>query len=275
MTAKASEGRFEGYFPVYFPHIPQVRAIQTLRSGGVSVAPWASQNLGTHVGDDAGHVQQNRQQLLVQADLPAEPQWLEQVHGVDVVEVDADLSPTTVPIADAVFTQQRNRPIAVMTADCLPILLADHAGTVVAAIHAGWRSLCAGVIQACLARLAQLPNIPVLPADLSVWLGPAIGPEQFEVGAEVRQQFLARAASHEAEQVSAAFVARQDSVEEKWLADIRQLACIQLDTLGVPQANIQQCQDCTVSDSDRYFSYRRDGQTGRMASIIWLALETT
>lgn len=227
---------------------PGVRALQTLRTGGCSPAPWASFNLGDHVGDDPARVTANRAELR-QA-LPAEPLWLTQVHGTTVV--DAALAPQGVS-ADASFATQPGQVCAVMTADCLPVLFCDRAGTIVAAAHAGWRGLLDGVLENTIAALQ------VVPGDLLAWLGPAIGPECFEVGDEVRAAFVARDA-----EVAGCFRAHGS----KWLADIYALARQRLLQAGVTA--ISGGGACTVSDAERYFSYRRDGVTGRMATLIWL-----
>ena len=227
---------------------PGVRALQTLRTDGCSPAPWASFNLGGHVGDDPARVAANRAELR-QA-LPAEPLWLTQVHGTTVV--DAGLAPQGAR-ADASFATQPGQVCAVMTADCLPVLFCDRAGTVVAAAHAGWRGLLDGVLENTIAALQ------VVPGDLLAWLGPAIGPECFEVGDEVRAAFVARDA-----EAAGCFRAHGS----KWLADIYALARQRLLQAGVTA--ISGGGACTVSDTERYFSYRRDGVTGRMATLIWL-----
>ena len=231
-----------------WPATPGVRALQTLRTGGCSPAPWASFNLGDHVGDDPAHVAANRAELR-QA-LPAEPLWLSQVHGTTVV--DAALAPQGTS-ADASFSRQPGPVCAVMTADCLPVLFCDRAGSVVAAAHAGWRGLLDGVLENTIAALQ------VAPGDLLAWLGPAIGPECFEVGGEVREAFVARDAA-----AAGCFRPHGD----KWLADIYALARQRLLQAGVTA--ISGGGVCTVSDAERYFSYRRDGVTGRMATLIWL-----
>ncbi|HQT71691.1 MAG TPA: peptidoglycan editing factor PgeF [Thiobacillus sp.] len=220
----------------------------TTREGGVSYAPWASFNLGDHVGDDLAHVAANRARL--RQGLPSEPGWLKQVHSASVVETGAG-----VPQADASITRQAGTVSVVLTADCLPVLFCDRAGSVVAAAHAGWRGLADGVLEATVAAM----KVP--PADILAWMGAAIGPQTFEVGDEVRQVFVAQ---HP--QAAAAFVAHASG---KWLADIYLLARIRLQGIGV-QA-IYGGGNCTFTDSERFFSYRRDGVTGRMASLIWLA----
>ncbi len=233
-----------------WPAPATVRALQTRRGGGCSPAPWASLNLGDHVGDAPERVAANR--ALLAAQLPAEPCWLQQVHGTRAV--DAAFAQKT-PVADAAYTRQPGVVCAVMTADCLPILLCDRAGQVVAAVHAGWRGLLAGVIESTVQAMACSP------ADLLAWLGPAIGPTAFEVGDEVQQAFVAHSAS-----AAIAFVAHGQG---KWLADLPQLARQRLQALGV--SAIHGAEQCTVNQPADYFSYRRDGVTGRMATLIWLA----
>ncbi|MBS1158705.1 MAG: hypothetical protein H6R15_1124 [Proteobacteria bacterium] len=233
-----------------WPAPASVRALQTLRSGGCSPSPWASLNLGDHVGDDPTRVAANRAAL--RRHLPAEPLWLQQVHGIAVAA--ADIPPTATP-ADAAYSRQSGRVCAVMTADCLPVLFCDRAGTVVAAAHAGWRGLLAGVLEATLGKMA------VPPSEILAWLGPAIGPQCFEVGAEVRAAFVTAAPT--------AAVAFQARGGDKWLADIYTLARQRLQAAGV--ASITGGGWCTVSDPARFFSYRRDGVGGRMATLIWLA----
>ncbi|MDX9700136.1 MAG: peptidoglycan editing factor PgeF [Rhodocyclaceae bacterium] len=230
----------------------RVHALFTTRQGGCSVPPWDSLNPATHVGDDPVTVERNR--ALLRRMLPAAPHWLEQVHGTLAVDLDA-MDPAVVPAADAAYTRVAGRVCAVMTADCLPVLLCDRAGTVVAAVHAGWRGLAAGVIERTVVAMAR-PG-----AELLAWLGPAIGPAQFEVGDEVRAAFVAQDAA-----AAAAFVPAATS--GKWLADLFLLARQRLTALGVGE--ISGGGLCTVSDRERFFSYRRDGTCGRMAALIWL-----
>ncbi|MDQ1316278.1 MAG: Purine nucleoside phosphorylase [Pseudomonadota bacterium] len=228
-----------------------VKGLMTTRQGGVSVAPWASLNLGDHVGDDPAHVAANRARLRRQ--LPAEPGWLRQVHSARVVELgrDANLE------ADASFTRQTGRVCAVLTADCLPVLFCDRAGSVVAAAHAGWRGLAGGVLE------ATVTAMKVAPDNVLVWMGAAIGPRAFEVGEDVREVFVSQ---HP--QAANAFLPHPAFIHGKWLADIYQLARIRLEHLGV-QA-IYGGGRCTFNEADSFYSYRRDGRTGRMASLIWL-----
>jgi hypothetical protein len=228
-----------------------VRALSTTRAGGVSVAPYDSLNLGTHVGDDPANVAANRAQ--VRRLVPSEPAWLNQVHGTAVVDA---ASVAGVPDADASVSRTPGAVCVVMTADCLPVLLCDRAGTVVGAAHAGWRGLHGGVIE------ATVTAMQVAPADVIAWLGPAIGPTAFEVGDEVRAAFVATDAI-----ADAAF--KPAGQPGKWLADIYLLARQRLAALGVTAVYGGDC--CTVSESRRFFSYRRDGVTGRMASLVWLA----
>lgn len=234
-----------------WPAPSRVRAVQTRRGGGVSLPPWDSLNLGTHVGDDACRVGANR--ALLRRLLPGEPRWLQQVHGTTVVEA---ASAAVDCAADAAWTRQPGVVCAVMTADCLPVLFCDRAGTVVAAAHAGWRGLQAGVLEATLAALA----VPA--AEVLCWFGPAIGPTAFEVGDEVRAALVGDDAG-----AAACFVA---GAPGKWLADLPGLARRRLRAAGVRW--IGGSGRCTVGAPQHYFSYRRDGVTGRMATLIWLDL---
>jgi YfiH family protein len=232
-----------------WPAPPRVKSLMTTRAGGVSQAPWGSLNLGDHVGDDPAHVAANRARLRRQ--LPAEPGWLRQVHSARVVELGREPNRE----ADAALTRQPAQVCAVLTADCLPVLLCDRAGSVVAAAHAGWRGLADGVLEATVAAM-QVP-----PEGILAWMGAALGPQAFEVGDEVRQAFVAQHA-----EASVAFVPQP--MPGKWLADIYQLARIRLKHAGV-QA-IYGGGRCTFSEADSFYSYRRDGVTGRMAALIWL-----
>ena len=232
-----------------WPAPPGVRALVTTRQGGVSAEPWASFNLASHVGDDLAAVIANRAQL--RQSLPADPPWLTQVHGtlcVDAARVQSGIE------ADASFTRQRGIVCAVLTADCLPVLLCDDNVSVVSAVHAGWRGLADGVIEASVAAMA-VPG-----KQLMAWLGPAIGPAAFEVGADVRDAFL----MHDM-QAAQAFTS---IAADKWLCDIYLLARQRLHALNIRR--ITSADFCTVRDIDRFYSFRRDGVTGRMASCIWL-----
>lgn len=231
-----------------WPAPANVRALQTTRQGGYSHAPFDSLNLGSHVGDAPLLVEKNRQHLAEL--LPSEPIWLEQVHGTHVVHAEHG---NCHPTGDACVTHAAQAVCVVMTADCLPVLLCDRAGTVVAALHAGWRGLAAGVIETTVSAMKAEPG------QLMAWLGPAIGASAFEVGAEVRDVFV---------QFDAAATTAFTPHAEKYLADIYRLARQRLSVLGVHQ--VYGGQFCTFSDPQRFFSYRRDGQTGRMATLIWL-----
>lgn len=233
-----------------WPAPANVRTLITTRKGGVSEAPYDSFNLGTHVGDLPEHVSLNRETL--RRFVPDEPAWLNQVHGTRVV--DAAAREETPPEADASFSRTPDAVCVIMTADCLPVLLASRDGSVVGAAHAGWRGLCDGVLEATVAAM----NEPA--ANLMAWLGPAIGPDAFEVGAEVRAAFMA----HD----PAAAQAFTDIGDGKYLADIYALARQRLAALGV--SDVYGGDFCTVIDRERFFSYRRDRTTGRMASLIWL-----
>lgn len=244
---------------LHWPGKPlHVGAISTCRSGGVSTAPYddgqggGGFNLGGHVGDDPEAVRHNRR-LLAQH-LPSEPVWLTQVHGNRVVDAATLVG---VPEADASFTTQPGVVCAILTADCMPVLLCDSAGKVVGAAHAGWRGLAAGVLENTVAAMRQAGA-----AELLAWLGPAIGPHQFEVGEDVLAAFADRGAG-----VQAAFKPIA-SRAGKYLADLPQLARWRLANLGVLQ--VAGGTDCTVSDGQRFYSFRRDHVTGRMASLIWI-----
>lgn len=238
--------------------LPHTGALATTRPCGISTAPYddgqggGGLNLGLHVGDVLAHVEHNRAQIRRQ--LPAEPAWLTQVHGTTVVDA-AQVSGA--PEADASYTTQAGVVCAIMTADCLPVLFADAGGRAVGAAHAGWRGLAAGVLDNTVAQMRAAGA-----ETLHAWLGPAIGPQQFEVGADVLQAFVAQDAA--AEQ---AFQPIADK-PGKYLADIYQLARQRLARLGVHKVTGGNA--CTVSDAQRFYSYRRDGVTGRMAALIWL-----
>ena len=228
-----------------------VRAFVTTRCGGVSAGAYANLNLGLHVGDDATAVKRNRE--IVAALLPQDPCWLEQVHGIEVADADVVPGDAVPPRADAAVALQPGSVCAVMTADCLPVLLCDAAGTVVAAAHAGWRGLVSGVLEATVVRMACAP------ASVIAWLGPAIGPTHFEVGDEVREQFVAVDAA-----AASAFV--RGNARGKWMADLYALARLRLAAAGVMQVSGGTM--CTYEDQARFFSYRRDGTTGRFATLI-------
>ena len=220
-----------------------------MRYGGVSTGTYAGFNLGDHVGDDPHAVARNR--ALLRDHLPAEPLWLKQVHGTTVACASGACGTRE---ADAGVARRTNEICVVLTADCLPVLLCDRGGTVVGAAHAGWRGLAAGVIENTLALMG------VDPSTLLAWLGPAIGPGAFEVGDEVRTLFL--------DDNTAAASAFTVHAPGKWLADIYHLARLRLARAGVRQ--VYGGDFCTFREYERFFSYRRDGKTGRMASLIWI-----
>jgi polyphenol oxidase len=240
-----------------WPAPANVHALQTNRDGGCSIAPYDSFNLGDHVKDNPIHVAQNRQ--LLSQYLPSEPVWLHQVHGMHVVDA---AQTTCVPDADASFTTHNNVVCVTMTADCLPVLLCDVNGTVVSAVHAGWRGLCDGALEASIHEVCRVANIES--NQLMAWLGPAIGPNAFEVGDEVRAQFMAIDSKSEV-----AFKPHGD----KWLCDLYAIATQRLSNLGVTQiyGGGHNENFCTFTEKEKFFSFRRDGETGRMATLIWLA----
>lgn len=232
----------------------------TSRRGGVSGEPYASFNLGVHVGDDPAAVAENRRRLGAALPPQCAPFWLRQEHGARVVRADPGAEgEDSPPTADASWTPAPGVACAVMTADCLPVLLTDEGGSRVAAVHAGWRGLAAGVIEATVAAMA-------VPApSLLAWLGPAIGPAAFEVGPEVREQFLEAADRRDREATGQCF--HEAARAAHYRADLWSLARLRLATLGV--ARIEVDARCTFSDAGEFFSFRRDGQTGRMAFLIF------
>jgi len=234
-----------------WPAPENILAISTTRQGGHSLGRYAGMNLGDHVGDDPRAVSNNRQQLTEHLALPGEPVWLKQVHGRHVLCADRVQANTE---ADAAWSAQAGTVCAVLTADCLPLLFCDRAGSHVAVAHAGWRGLAAGVIE------ATLDALPVPASDLLVWLGPAISAPAFEVGAEVVAAFTQRDA--------AANPAFTPVDEGKWLADLPLLARQRLQNRGV--VDIYDSGLCTYADSERFYSFRRDGETGRMATLIMI-----
>ncbi len=238
-----------------WPAPANVGAFMTSRAGGVSRPPYDSFNTATHVGDDPAAVAENRR--LLRQDLPAEPLWLNQVHGAGVARFPA----AGVPDADASVAFQPGQVCVVQTADCLPVLFCDKAGTVVAAAHAGWRGLAGGVLEETVKAMGVAPD------RILAWLGAAIGPDAFEVGEEVRESFVSR---HALAGVAfrPALPGTLDEAPRKWMADIQALARIRLAAVGVEQ--VYGGGLCTFKGRERFFSYRRDQATGRMASLIWL-----
>ena len=245
-----------------WPAPSTVCAISTTRYGGVSLGPYASFNLGTHVHDDPVAVAENRHRLKVLAGLPADPLWLSQVHGIRVVDA-AEAMPGVE--ADAAFTGQTQVVCAIQTADCLPVLFCDTGGKVVAAAHAGWRGLLAGVLENTIEAMTRR----AVPTDqIMAWLGPAIGPQAFEVGEEVRAAFLSREPAAESAFVPISQGESQEKSQGKYLADLFFLARKRLLAKGV--SSVYGGEVCTVSDPARFFSHRRDRISGRQASLIWL-----
>lgn len=239
-----------------WPAPGNVKALFTTRHGGVSRGGngnYASLNLGAHVNDNLADVERNR--AILRCHLPGEPKWLQQVHGTAPVWI--DYAPAEIPQGDAALSSREGTVCAVMVADCLPVFLCDVAGTTVGIVHAGWRGLAGGIIEQTVAAMQAGHG------KLMAWLGPAIGPDHFEVGAEVYEAFI----QHD-EQAAQAFKQQENINEKKWLADIFLLARQRLASVGVSE--IYGGGICTYSDPERFFSYRRDGETGRMAALIWL-----
>jgi polyphenol oxidase len=252
------------HWPLDWPLPVGVHAVCTTRVGGVSKAPFDGFNLGDHVRDDPQAVALNR--TLLQAQLGgARPVFLTQVHGVDVAQVNAATPDGTT--ADACITQESQVACTIMVADCLPLMFTDDAGRVVAAAHAGWRGLAAGVLERTVHAVCEQAG--VAPARVRVWLGPCIGPDAFEVGDDVRQAFTALDAPQADK--AAGYFKPHSSHSHKWLADLAGLARLRLAALGVTSVagNDSSTEWCTVSQRSRLFSYRRDGVTGRFAVCIW------
>jgi YfiH family protein len=231
-----------------------VRAAFSLRRGGVSPAPFDSLNLALHVGDGLAAVAENRRRLAQAVGLPSEPLWLQQLHGITVVDADQIEPDAAPPQADGAITRRSGRVLAVLVADCVPVLLARADGTALAVAHAGWRGLAAGVLEAALTALGAADGVPI-----TAWLGPAIGPARFEVGQEVRAAFVQRDA-----EAAGAFV---PNPRGRWQCDLHALARRRLHALGVRRIGSEAA--CTASQAERFFSYRRDGVTGRMAALLW------
>lgn len=231
-----------------WPVADNIHSAVTKRSGGLSQGAFSSLNLAGHVNDDIEQVQGNRQILKKKLHLPTEPVWLQQVHSNKTIKAELSLNQ---PEVDASYTDQPNIVCAVLTADCLPVLLASKNGDKIAAIHAGWRGLLAGIISNTVNALET--------TEIIAWLGPAIGPDCFETGSEVKDAFV-----NKSKQFSSAFT---QTKQDKYLADIYQLARIELAELGVTA--VYGGNYCTVTDEQRFYSYRRDGETGRMATLIW------
>ena len=256
-AAAALPVRPELIFPTW-PAPSWVRAVCTTRRGGFGEPPYDQQNLASHVGDDAGAVRDNRANLIDALRLEREPAWLTQVHGSTVARAEKVIERAggPPPEADACVTSKAGYACTVLVADCLPVLFCDRSGHRVGAAHAGWRGLAGGVLEATVDALG------VAPASVLAWFGPAIGPEKFEVGAEVRTLFI------EHDLGADECFAPVPGVEGKYLCDIFKLAKRRLKRIGVTQ--VYGGGICTHSDPGSFFSYRRDGQTGRMAALIWM-----
>jgi YfiH family protein len=244
-------------------HAPtSIRALSTTRIGGISQAPYASFNLGDHVGDELNHVQKNRKSLRTQ--LPSEPVWLKQVHGIAVsTPLSRSLTSDGGIEADAIVSNLPSEVLAILTADCLPVLFAAKDGSVVGAAHAGWRGLCSGVLENTVKEMLLLGK-DLVASDLCAWLGPAIGPDAFEVGDDVYQAFTNSGIQIEASD----FVPIPDR-PGKYHANLYSLAAARLRAIGLMQ--IDGGQMCTFHDNQHFFSYRRDGVTGRSATLIWIS----
>lgn len=242
-----------------WPAPAQVKSAITLRSGGCSRAPYDSNNLALHVDDIEVDVQKNRQRLIETLALPAQPLWLNQCHGTDLAYV-----PETQPasIADGSYSDKPNTVCAILTADCLPVLFCNQPGTQVAAAHAGWRGLCGGILRKTVATFKDSPD------QIMAYLGPAIGPQVFEVGGEVLEAFLRSAQNTLHQQAVREAFKAVDGSEDKYLGDLYALARAELRASGV--AEIYGGNYCSYSDSERFYSYRRESKTGRNGSLIWL-----
>ncbi|WP_226704096.1 peptidoglycan editing factor PgeF [Microbulbifer elongatus] len=247
------------YLKPDWPVPANVRAFVTLRQGGHSEGVYQGFNLADHVGDTPEAVTANREQMKQELNLPSDPQWLEQIHSDKAVQAHSDGKVRT---ADASFSTEKGVVCAVLTADCLPLLVCNRGGSEVAAIHAGWRGLTGGVIRETIRAMSSAPE------DLSVWLGPAIGPQAFECGVDVLEAAFESAMSEShAEAITKCFVPHT-SKPLHFLADIYALGRAELAELGVTQ--VFGGDRCTVTEEAKFFSYRRDGDTGRMASLIWI-----
>lgn len=244
-----------------WPAPSNIKAYTTLRSPGYSEGPYASFNLGHHVGDNENDVRANRETLFQKANLPSEPKWINQTHS-NIAVLAETISDAQVVTADASYTQKPNTICAVLTADCLPILVTNKEGSEVAAIHAGWRGLANGVVENTLATLASSPE------TLLVWIGPSISQPYYEVGEDF---YAAFAEFHTENECHEAFKRKPIKETPKWLADVPLLAYQRLVKIGLKPQHIYLSNECTYSHEDRYFSYRRDGVTGRMASMIYIA----
>jgi polyphenol oxidase len=264
MAEQMTEQMTDSFLTPDWPAPLKVKSAITLRSGGVSGAPFESNNLALHVDDSEADVRQNRQNLIQTLALPAQPLWLNQCHGTDLVYVPEAHQAVS---ADGSYTDRADTVCAVLTADCLPVLFCNQSATQVAAAHAGWRGLCGGILRKTVASFSRGSDNST-PEQVMAYLGPAIGPQVFEVGSEVLDAFL-RSAQNEAHQqaVKRAFKPT-DSRRGKYLADLYALARAELNASGVTE--IYGGAHCSYSDSQRFYSFRREPKTGRNASLIWL-----
>lgn len=244
-------------------HVPSwsvpanIKAYITLRYPGKSTGKYQAFNLALHTGDHLDHVLQNRRDLVHDAHLPELPRWLNQTHSNIALRAET-ISPHIPPTGDASFTHKKEIVCVVMTADCLPILVTNTQGTEVAAIHAGWQGLAQGIVESTLSQLSSASS------SLLVWIGPSIQQPYYEVGKDFYETF---AKNHDAQEMSAAF---SQQTPDKWLANVALLAVQRLMRMGVAEKNIYLSHECTYAHAEKYFSYRRDGVTGRMASLIWM-----
>lgn len=241
---------------------PGVQYFTTQRAGGVSQQGWGGLNLAEHCHDNPKHVAQNR--LLLNSHLPSVPHWLNQVHGTDIYHASRALEVANdfahAPIADAAWTESKQTVLAILTADCLPVVMADHEGTIVGAAHAGWRGLAAGVLEKLLFSLIERrPQA----TGWRVWIGPAISQPVFEVGAEVRQVFIEKN-----KQLAAYFSTAKEA--NKYYADLNRIAAHLLGGIMANNLTIELSNACTYLDEEKYYSYRRQAQTGRIATLVWL-----
>lgn len=246
----------DSFLPITWPAPATVKALISTRIGGVSQPPFQQFNVGDHVGDDPANVEQNRNWLAQWTGWKKQPQWLKQVHGNQIIQLPHRF--VSAPEVDACFTRELNEPCVIMTADCLPLLICNQEGSQVAAVHAGWRSLLAGIIENTVSQFASA-------GYLLVWLGPAISVKHFEVGKDVYDAFVL-SNKHYAQYFYP--VSATKSLPPKWMMDIYAIAKHKLKELGV--AAIYGGDQCTFTDAERFYSFRRDGATGRMVSAIWL-----
>ncbi len=241
------------FLPPQWPASDRVKAITTTRLSGASSAPYDHFNVALHVGDNRFQVEQNRTLLKQTWDWQHEPFWLQQEHTAQVVYVDQNTP--RLPVADAAWTNQTEQPLVIMTADCLPILITNDDANLVAAVHAGWKGLAQGIVT------QTIQTLPDNPANLMAWVGPAISQVHFEVGQDVVDAFANKPFD------TADFFVKKNN--QKWLANLAGLVDFELQSLGVTR--VFQSNLCSYEKNEWFYSYRRDGTTGRMASLIWLS----